>query len=175
MGSCSGATVRPTCIRSLTATHFSVRQKEPSQHLGPQPGLHSQRCPPPCSPAPQPAQNTNPLLMEQVGRPVGPPVSSVRASPIGVLPSPGHYNLWGQTFPDHRSPESPEPPRGHSRAPSQTSCGAALPTALWLPSQSPPRGLPPPGKADTAVSHKVGGLGELMRLTQVCPTAISSA
>lgn len=172
MGSCSRATVHPTCIHSLTATRFSGRQKEPLRHLGPQqPDLHPQRCPSPCSPAPQPAQNTNPLLMEQVGGPAGPPVPSVRVLPIGLLPSPRHYNLWRQTFPDHRSPGAQSHLGGHSRAPSQTSWGAALPTAHSRAALAVPtsRGLSSPGKADTGVSHKVGGLSELKWLTQVCP------
>lgn len=140
MGSCSRATVHPTCIHSLTATRFSGRQKEPLRHLGPQqPDLHPQRCPSPCSPAPQPAQNTNPLLMEQVGGPAVTSVPPVRVLPIGVLPNPRHYNLWGQTFPDHRSPGDQSHLGGTAgllvRPLGVQPC--PLPT-LGLPSQFPP-------------------------------------
>ena len=175
MGSCSGATVRPTCIHSLTATRFSVRQKEPSRQLGPQqPDFHPQRCPSPYSPAPQPAQNSNPLLMEQVGGPTGPPIPSVRVSPIRVLSSPGHYNLWGQIFPDHRNPESPEPPQGAQRGSQSDLLGCSLAHCLL---SGCPRSLPVSGpvsswKTDTGVSHKVEGLHELMWLTQVCPSGM---
>ena len=76
----------------------------------------------------------------------------------------------GTDLPDHRSPGAQSHLRGHSGAPSQTSWGAALPIAhSWAALAVPAsQGLSPPGKADTGVSHKVGGLSELTWLTQVC-------
>ena len=98
----------------------------------------------------------------------------MRVLSIGVLPNPRHYNLWGQTFPDHRSPGAQSHLGGHSGAPSQTSWGAALPTAHSRAALAVPtsQGLSPPGKADTGVSHKVGGLSKLTWLNPGLPSGL---